>query len=73
MCAQSHLFERIRHELRRSLAGYVEVPEVDAELDEYVVPPGLGTMAGPLGALALAADAETDASERKHVFAAVAR
>jgi hypothetical protein len=30
-------------------------------------------MAGPLGALALAADAETDVSERKHVFAAVAR
>ncbi len=73
MSAQSHLFERIRQELRRSLAGYVEVPEVDAELDKYVVPPGLGTMAGPLGALALAADAATDVSGRKHVFAAVAR
>jgi fructokinase len=57
MSAQTHLFERVRAELRRSLNGYVEVDEVGAGLARYVVPPGLGTMAGPLGALALARQA----------------
>lgn len=57
MSAQSHLFERIRRELQRSLGGYVEAREIAQDLGLYVVPPGLGTMAGPLGALALAADA----------------
>jgi fructokinase len=73
MSAQSHLFERIRQELRRSLGGYVGAPEVDRDLARYVVPPGLGTMAGPLGALALAADAETDLSARQELFSVVAR
>ena len=59
MSGQAHLFERIRVELRRSLNTYVAAPELDRGLDEYLVPPGLGAMAGPLGALALAADAET--------------
>jgi len=51
-----YLFERVREELRASLAGYRHAAELD-DLNRYVVPPGLGTMAGPLGALALAADA----------------
>jgi len=55
MSGQSHLFGRIRHELRRSLNTYVSAPELDRGLDDYIVPPGLGAMAGPLGALALAA------------------
>ena len=59
--AQSHLFERIQQELKRSLNGYVEAPELEQGLGQYLVPPGLGTMAGPLGALALAADAESRA------------
>jgi fructokinase len=73
MSAQSHLFERIRHELQRSLNGYVEAPQVEQGLGKFVAPPGLGTMAGPLGALALAADAESDVAARQHVFAAAAR
>jgi fructokinase len=56
MNGQEHLFERIRGELRRSLNSYVMAPELDQGLDQFVVPPGLGDMAGPLGALALAAD-----------------
>src|SRR6185295_534727 len=62
MSAQTHLFERIQQELKRSLAGYVDAPEVDAALAQYLVPPGLGTMAGPLGALALAADVDNHAA-----------
>jgi fructokinase len=58
MSAQAHLFERIRQELKRSLNAYVVAAELDQGLAQYVVPPGLGTMAGPLGALALAADAD---------------
>lgn len=57
MSSQAHLFPRVRQELQRSLNGYVEVDEVMKGLDRYVVPPGLGTQAGPLGALALAANA----------------
>jgi fructokinase len=60
--AQAHLFERIQQELKRSLNRYVEAPELEQGLAQYLVPPGLGAMAGPLGALALAADAEHDAA-----------
>jgi fructokinase len=56
--AQTHLFARIRQELKRSLNGYVQAAELEQGLGQYVVAPGLGEMAGPLGALALAADAE---------------
>lgn len=58
MSAQAHLFERLRQELKRSLNSYVFAPELDQGLAQFIVPPGLGTMAGPLGALALAADAD---------------
>lgn len=57
MDGQAHLFERIRGELARSLNRYVEATELEQELTTYVVPPGLGSMAGALGALALAAQA----------------
>jgi fructokinase len=58
MSGQTHLFERIQQELKRSLNGYVEAPELEQGLARFIASPGLGTMAGPLGALALAADAE---------------
>jgi fructokinase len=57
MTSQRHLFERVREELRRSLNRYVEADEVGPGLHEYVTAPGLGALAGPLGALALAANA----------------
>jgi fructokinase len=60
--AQSHLFARIRSCFATSLNGYLDIPEVTAGLDLYIGPPGLGTRAGPLGALALAID--TDAEPR---------
>jgi fructokinase len=57
MSAQLHLFERVRHELQRSLNGYVEADEVGKDLARYIVPPGLGILSGPMGALRLAAGA----------------
>lgn len=56
MSAQPHLFARIRNALRASLNGYLDVEELTSGLDRYVGPPALATRAGPLGALALAAD-----------------
>lgn len=49
---QSHLFHKIRKKLSQALAGYITLPE----LDEFIVPPGLGAQAGILGAMALAQD-----------------
>jgi fructokinase len=62
MSAQTHLFERIRQELKRSLNRYVEAPQLEQGIGHFIVPPGLGHMAGPLGALALAADADAAAT-----------
>lgn len=57
MSAQPHLFARIADRLRNSLAGYVAAPAIAEGLERYIVPPGLGPMAGPLGAVAVALDA----------------
>lgn len=51
---QARLFPAVRRHLAESLNHYVETP---GSLETYVVPPALGNQAGPLGALALAADA----------------
>jgi fructokinase len=48
---QPHLIERINEMLVDSLSNYMPLPR-----DEYVVPPALGSDAGPLGAIALAMD-----------------
>jgi fructokinase len=49
---QPHLLPRIEAGLVESLAGYIDLPA-----EPYLVAPGLGTQAGPLGAIALALDA----------------
>ena len=46
---QPHLLVRIREMLEESLSGYLPLPS-----REFVRSPGLGSMAGPLGAIALA-------------------
>jgi fructokinase len=61
MEAQPNLFPMIRAALGHSLNGYVTLPEGD-----FVLPPGLGAMAGPCGGIALALDAlGADPSARK--------
>jgi fructokinase len=55
--ARPALLARVRRELLSSLNGYLDLEALAGSIERYVVPPGLGSLAGPLGALALAADA----------------
>jgi fructokinase len=50
------LLQRVRIQLVESLNGYLKLEKLAGGIDAYAVPPGLGSNAGPLGALALAAD-----------------
>ena len=50
------LLGRVRRQLLDSLNGYLRLDHLAGGLDGYAVAPGLGSQAGPLGALALAAD-----------------
>jgi fructokinase len=61
---RTHLFPRIREYLRLSINDYVDIEQAAGRLEEYIAPPGLGTLAGPLGALAVAADAGSAGSTR---------
>jgi fructokinase len=58
MATRPDLFPRIRAGLALSLNGYLGIDEVTDGLDRYIAAPGLGDAAGPLGALAVAADAQ---------------
>lgn len=51
---QSHLFPLIRQKVQVLLNGYVHASAVLEHIAEFIVPPGLGTRSGVLGALALA-------------------
>ncbi|WP_292066515.1 ROK family protein [Brevundimonas sp. UBA7664] len=51
---QGWLFPRLRAALVDSLAGYATADRIAADLEAFVQPPGLGALAGPLGAIALA-------------------
>ena len=51
---QEHLFPRVRYEVQQLLNNYIQVAELHAQLDDYIVPPALGDRAGVLGAIALA-------------------
>ena len=48
------LFPLVRREVQDLLNGYVQAPEILDQIDCYIVPPGLASRAGVLGALALA-------------------
>ena len=51
---QKQLFPLLRGEVQRLLAGYVDHLAILENIDEYIVPPGLGDRAGALGSIALA-------------------
>ena len=48
------LFPRVRQRVRDLLNGYVVSKSLMENIDDYIVPPGLGNQAGSLGAIALA-------------------
>lgn len=50
---QPHLFPLVRRKVQASLDGYVQTPAILSEIEQYIVPPGLGSQAGVLGAFAL--------------------
>ena len=54
---QTHLFPRIRQKVKALVNGYIKKPELDEDIDDYIVPPVLGGRAGVLGAIALAEQA----------------
>lgn len=58
LTGQPHLLQQVRSQLKSSLNAYIEPAQSDPDLRDYIVPPGLGALAGPMGAIALAAGAE---------------
>jgi fructokinase len=50
---QAQLFPRLRRALVASLNGYATADRIAETIDDYVAPPALGAMAGPLGAIAV--------------------
>ncbi|HET7757184.1 MAG TPA: ROK family protein [Steroidobacteraceae bacterium] len=59
MCAQPHLLQRICARASASLNAYPDAALFTRGLEDCLLPPGLGALAGPLGALAVAAEACT--------------
>jgi fructokinase len=55
--ARPALTAQVRQQLIASLNGYRDLEALTGSIERFVAPPGLGPRAGPLGALALAADA----------------
>ncbi len=56
---QKALFPLVHKRVREILDDYIQVPELTQEIDQYIVPPGLGNRAGILGAIALAEESLT--------------
>jgi fructokinase len=55
---QPKLFPLVRSEVQALLNEYVKAPAIIDQIDDYIVPPGLESRAGVLGAIALAIQAE---------------
>lgn len=54
---QAQIFSLIQQEVQKILNGYVSLPQITEQIDEYIVPPALGDDAGITGALMLAKQA----------------
>jgi fructokinase len=59
---QRRVFPLVRRRVQELLNGYLHVPEILDQIDDYIVPPGLGNRAGVLGAILLAQRAEQKAT-----------
>ena len=51
------LLDRTREKFRAQLNGYFDVPELQSDLSQFVVPPGLGSASGVVGAFAMGSHA----------------
>jgi fructokinase len=49
--SQEHILPLIRGQLHKLNNGYLRVPELGRNLDDFIVGPGLGARSGLLGAL----------------------
>lgn len=54
---QEHIFPLVREDVKSHLNGYIQSDTVLEGLDDYIVPPALGSRSGVLGAIALAQQA----------------
>ena len=54
---QPQMLALVRAEMQRMVNGYLQIPQMNAAIDDYLVLPGLGDRAGVLGAIALAEQA----------------
>jgi fructokinase len=52
------IFPLIRKEVREYLNGYIASPVIAGDMEDFIVPPGLGKRSGILGAMRLAKMAE---------------
>ncbi len=56
---QTHLFPLIRTHVKNLLNKYIKDPTILEKIDEYIMPPKLGSKAGVLGAIALAQEVKS--------------
>lgn len=59
---QTHLFPMIREKVVKLLNGYIDSDAVLKNIDQYIVPPGLGNQAGALGCIAIAQQKAVEAA-----------
>jgi fructokinase len=62
LASRPPLLAEVRRMALDSLNGYLDLERLTGSIVSYVQPPGLGTLAGPLGALALAGQAYAEKS-----------
>ncbi|HTP07411.1 MAG TPA: ROK family protein [Anaerolineae bacterium] len=55
---QPGIIDRVRGEVQRTINHYLQSDRITRDIDQLIVPPGLGTRSGVLGAMALAITAE---------------
>ncbi|MEO0541101.1 MAG: ROK family protein [Cyanobacteria bacterium P01_A01_bin.105] len=55
--AQPHLLPLVRTQVMQKLNGYLKVPQIERDIETYIVAPGLGERSGITGAFALAIQA----------------